>query len=377
LGPEKPQKPVVHFYEAHDLHSELAELKNRLEEGPLPDRPDHTAVVLANTDALIPVLHYLPDGPVNITMGYPLRLSGPAKFLEKLLELVLKFSPERGFLTEGLIELIKTPYVGVSAKTISELKNFGAGLITPEKALELSGSERQKVKGLFEKVIWPLLDVTTLRQLAQAVKGVFEFMRFYSLSPFEKEAMATVVERVLYPLENLVFSDEVLERKELFELFLEMLRRARVPFEGEPLTGLQVMGLLETRLLSFERVMVIDVNEGVLPKVDEINPLLPQMVKRILGLPDYLEEEAIIRYHFERLLNSSKEVHLFWQYCTTPGEVTIEGKKVKSRYVEKLIWEIEKSREKLFEDTDEFKKRFKKSYLRLDPVSITEKTYPE
>jgi len=100
----------------------------------------------------------------------------------------------------------------------------------------------------------------------------------------------------------------------------------------------------------------------VLPAVEEINPLLPQEVRKILGIPDREREEEIIRYHFERFLAGAKRVHLFWQYCTAPGRGEVEAKKIKSRFVEKIIWEIEKRHKKLFEDTP-YRDRFKKAII--------------
>ena len=125
---------------------------------------------------------------------------------------------------------------------------------------------------------------------------------------------------------------------------------ARTPFEGHPLVGLQVLGLLETRLLSFDRVIVIDVNEDIVPAHEELNPLLPEPLKGVLGLAGREREEAIVRYHFERLIACAKEVHLFWQASTQPASTGLEGKKVRSRFIEGLLWQEEKKKGALCED---------------------------
>jgi len=103
-----------------------------------------------------------------------------------------------------------------------------------------------------------------------------------------------------------------------------------VPFDGTPLHGLQVLGLLETRGLSFERVFVLDANEGRLPAIARDDPLLPQPVRRALGLPTHRDRELAARHHFEELAAGSRELHLF---------SVDDGKAEPSRFVERLLWE--------------------------------------
>ncbi|MCK5551784.1 MAG: PD-(D/E)XK nuclease family protein, partial [Deltaproteobacteria bacterium] len=109
----------------------------------------------------------------------------------------------------------------------------------------------------------------------------------------------------------------------------------------------------ETRLLSFDKVVMIDVNEEVVPAQEEVNPLLPEPLKGAVGLAGREREEAIVRYHFERLIHSAKEVHLLWQASTLPTSSGLEGKKVRSRFIEKLLWQQEKTRGTLLGDSVE------------------------
>lgn len=379
VRPEEIHEPELFFFEAHDLHSELKELKRRLPGKITDSRPDRYAVVLLSTGSLIPLTHYLPEGPVNLTMGYPLKLTGLFTFLESLFSLVLRRREARGYRLRDLLEFLKSPYLGDTHALEAKLGEFGAPFITKEKLFELAKDLSKKspelpayLRRLFEEIVRPLEEAETSADLSRALRKIFRFLKpEKNFGVFEKEFLATVLETVLPVLENSLFSRVPMERRGLFRFFEELISSVRIPFEGEPLGGLQVMGLLETRLLSFDEVFFLDVNEGVLPDVEEVNPLVPHGVRAALGLPDRKKDEAILRYHFERLLQAARKVHLFWQFQTTrSGEAGFEGKKIRSRYVEKLIWEIEKREGKLFSESREAH-RLEKSSLEILPEGLS------
>jgi hypothetical protein len=108
------------------------------------------------------------------------------------------------------------------------------------------------------------------------------------------------------------------------------------PFVGEPLKGLQIMGVLETRTLDFEHVILVNVNEGVLPSGKSINSFIPNDLKRAFGLPLYLDKDAIYAYHFYRLLQKAKDVII-----TYDSETDTFGKGEKSRFVTQLQLELQ------------------------------------
>ncbi|MBI3617195.1 MAG: PD-(D/E)XK nuclease family protein, partial [Candidatus Omnitrophica bacterium] len=129
------------------------------------------------------------------------------------------------------------------------------------------------------------------------------------------------------------FRQETFDQEEMFKIFDAKIARELVAFHGSPLKGLQILGLFETRSLNFENVIVLDVNEGVLPKLNIYAPLIPREVMISLNLDQLELEEEIQRYQFMRLLSSAKDVHLIYR----------ESKdREKSRFVEELIWEEQK-----------------------------------
>jgi ATP-dependent helicase/DNAse subunit B len=123
------------------------------------------------------------------------------------------------------------------------------------------------------------------------------------------------------------------KRASLLHLFQKMLLTRTTPFEGTPVKGMQVLGVLETRSLSFDRVFVLDVNEEVLPDTRKEDSLLPFKVREVLGLPTYLDRDQLAAYYFETLWRGAQEVHLFF---------VENDQKEKSRFIEQLLWEKQK-----------------------------------
>ena len=104
--------------------------------------------------------------------------------------------------------------------------------------------------------------------------------------------------------------------KTLYGLYQELLNKETLDFKGEPLKGLQIMGMLESRVLDFETVILVSVNEGIIPAGKTQNSFIPFDVKIENRLPTYKEKDAIYTYHFYRLLQRAKNIHLV--YNTEP-----------------------------------------------------------
>ncbi|MCB0443750.1 MAG: PD-(D/E)XK nuclease family protein, partial [Flavobacterium sp.] len=121
----------------------------------------------------------------------------------------------------------------------------------------------------------------------------------------------------------------------LFLLYKEIIDLAEVSFEGEPLQGLQIMGVLESRVLDFETVIITSMNEGIFPAGKNQNSFIPLDVKREIGLPTFKEKDAIYTYHFYHLLQRAKNIYLLYN---TESEGIDAGEK--SRFITQL--EVEK-----------------------------------
>jgi len=380
----------VHFHEAYDLHAELLQARDILPEG--IERPDRCALVLPDPSALVPALYALPQGmPVNVSLGYPLDRTALFSLIEQLMRLQEGRNEDEAYYYQDYLTLMRHPYVqrlltpsGKEGRIILHLleeksRNYGKPFPSQgelEDLLSLSEDpERDKnflaaeglnleeakefVRELHRHLLTPWEDLNTPVDLAAALRGVvpFLFSPFFGREdslhdhPLENEFIYTLEDRVIPSLEDTLFSEQPMGKRLLFSLLREIVRLARTPFEGHPLVGLQVLGLLETRLLSFEKVVMIDVNEEVVPAQEEVNPLLPEPLKGAIGLAGREREEAIVRYHFERLIHSAREVHLLWQASTLPASSGLEGKRVRSRFIERLLWQQEKRRGTLLGDS--------------------------
>jgi ATP-dependent helicase/nuclease subunit B len=389
-GKDTPASPQLHYYEAYDLHAELLQMQAHIPEG--IQRPDQCALVLPDPSALIPALYSLPSRmPVNVSLGYPLERTALSSLLEQLMRLQEGRGEAGAYYHQDYLTLIRHPYLrrlptpaGKEGRIClhfleEKIRHYGKPFLTQGELVEvLAVSEDEEkdrrflatealdlpevqgfVRELHRQLLGPWEAVETARGLAAAIRGLVRFLfspfvgREDSLydHPLDNEFIYTLEGSVIPSLEDALFAEHPMDQRLLFSLLREVIHMARTPFEGHPLVGLQVLGLLETRLLSFDTVIVIDVNEDIMPAHEEVNPLLPEPLKGALGLQGREREEAIVRYHFERLISSAKEALLLWQASTMPGSGGLEGKRVRSRFVEGLLWEEEKKRGCLLEDS--------------------------
>ena len=156
------------------------------------------------------------------------------------------------------------------------------------------------------------------------------FMESYPLNTKIAQRMFELVDE----FKGASFARERFPQEEIFRIFKNRIEQEMISFQGSPLKGLQILGLFETRSLSFENVIVLNVNEGILPHLKIYEPLIPREVMVKLNLDRLELEEEIQRYQFMRLLSSAKNVHLIYR----------EGAdKEKSRFIEELVWEQEKN----------------------------------
>ncbi|MGE0569001.1 MAG: PD-(D/E)XK nuclease family protein, partial [Bacteroidia bacterium] len=157
----------------------------------------------------------------------------------------------------------------------------------------------------------------------------------HQISVLELEYLSVILESLNRMSETVQSYSHFDTFKSLRQLFYQTVAQASVPFVGEPLLGLQILGVLETRTLDFENIIMVGVNEGVLPAGRSNNSFLPNDLKRYVGLPLYEEKDAIYAYHFYRLLQRAKQVHLIYD-----SETDDFGKGEKSRFITQLQYEL-------------------------------------
>ena len=177
-------------------------------------------------------------------------------------------------------------------------------------------------------------NIKSAGDLAAALQGFVGFMQSHSTMdkyPFNVQ-IALRMQEICDELKTCAFAVEIFEPRDLFKVLEERLSSQMVAFSGSPLRGLQILGLFETRALNFKNVIVVDVNEGLLPSLNIYEPLIPREVMIKLNLDRLELEEEIQRYGFMRLISAAKNVHLIYQQ---------NSDRTRSRFLEELIWEQE------------------------------------
>ncbi len=310
--------------------------------------PGLTAMVLADENLLLPMLYALEESvkDVNITMGLPLRNSLLYTLIESIFDLQQNPATDAAaprFSHRYVVRLFHHPFIrfydqvraeageAVMAGIITAITANNLVYLSKQDMLEIGGADpllevlftpwpernARKIIHYFYEVIDLLREV--YRQHKSAIETEYLYLFYTLLRQFE------------LTLEN---REEQLNPASLRQLLFELIRETKVPFSGEPVSDLQVIGMLETRALDFDRVIMLSVNEGVFPKRKRQNSLIPYDIARETGLPTYEHQEALSAYYFYRLLQRSGEIHLLY-VNTIDGGTGGE----KSRFIQQLEWE--------------------------------------
>lgn len=300
---------------------------------------ENTALVLADESLLPLALNALPAQveSLNITMGYPLKDMPIAGFFGLLFELYLNQKrlgkvAENKFYYKDVERLIQHSFLqkfGAHSKGISRLKKFliafNQSFVSPDQMkgffTATTGFDFGSV--IFEMSQDPVVFVQNCGLLISENKDHFEGFERECLFRFHRlfQQLATLNENYQH-----IQSIEV-----LYGIYSHLLRTEKLSFRGEPLSGLQLMGMLETRVLDFETVILTSANEGILPAGKNENSFVPFDVKKHFELPTYQEKDAIFSYHFYRLIQRAKHVYLFYN-----SEVDAFGAGEKSRFLTQL-----------------------------------------
>ncbi len=304
---------------------------------------DKVAVVLGEENLLVPVLYSLPSsvGALNITMGYSGKNNPSQIFVAKLFKMHTNALSRKGgsyvFYYKDVLDILTHPLVEPYAnaqKLVKIIKENNYTFITHNKILELHPEPSPFFNLLFEK--WENGSVAVLKNISALLITIKE--HFSNDNEEEKIAKAFVygVFKVINKLINYYSKHHHIDNIDtLHAIYKQIIDLAEVSFEGEPLRGLQIMGVLESRVLDFETVIITSMNEGKFPAGKSQNSFIPYDVKRELGLPTFKEKDAIYTYHFYHLLQRAKNIYLIYN---TENDGLDAGER--SRFITQL--EVEK-----------------------------------
>tara|TARA_B110000046_G_scaffold185997_1_gene231173 strand:+ start:12979 stop:15723 length:2745 start_codon:yes stop_codon:yes gene_type:complete len=298
----------------------------------------NTALVLADETLLPITLNSLPKNikAINITMGYPLKDIPTTSLLFSVFQLFvsqekLQKKSVNEFYYKDVIRFFKHQSIYGLISTIddftSEIAKENQTFINEDRLSKFLENQTLEVKNVVLNLFKPF-DV------------VEDFIdRILDLINLLKEDVNTLEKEYLFRFHTVFTQLKTLQKefqyftdlKILSQFFKQLISTESLSFQGEPLKGLQLMGMLETRVLDFENIILASANEGVLPASSQQNSFIPFDVKIEFGLPTYREKDAIFSYHFFRLLQRAKNIFILYN-----TEHDVFGSGEKSRFVTQL-----------------------------------------
>jgi hypothetical protein len=302
------------------------------------DTSPETAIILSDENLLIPVLHSLPEtvNEFNITMGYPVHETPLYSLIGHIIRLQDNSRKyEDGsfkFYGQDVLAILSHPSVNHGYEDefrdfMEEIKNRNLIYIS-----ETWLQEHPVLSSFFTKIRDPggilkyLLNI--LEEIARRSSEQDKQM---------KELENEIIFQLFIRIKRL---DEILQEKKiefqtstLFRLIRKILLNTRIPFNGEPLTGLQIMGVLETRVLDFRNLVLLSMNEGIFPRTPVRHSFIPHNLRFGFNLPTLEHQDAIYSYYFYRLIQRAEKIVLIYN---SKSEGLSSGER--SRFLHQLLF---------------------------------------
>ncbi len=366
-------KPNINFYSSYDVHSQICGVREILKNIDLNEK---TVIVLPQTELAIPLISeisYLVKD-FNLACGYPIGNSSIINLLKDIFDAQLT-KKDTLYYTKNYLKVLKNNLIKnldllnysleifhiviikinallsgeiedekLSNCTFVNLKDIEESKVLYDKifeSLKLSKILKNKedikklISSLHQILFFNWENIFNFKSLAKSIKILLDVLiknKFLEKYPLNLKIIEELY-KMCQDIENCLFAENNFDKEEIFKIFLDIIKDRKIPILGSPLKGLQILGFYETRNLSFDNVIILDLNEGVIPNVKLNFPLIPKDIITFIGIDRVLLEEEIQYYHFKRLISSSKNAHLFF----------IESEeKEKSRFLERILWEKQK-----------------------------------
>lgn len=352
-------------------------------------RLDGTAVILGDENLLVPVLNSLPDGidALNITMGFPLKSIPLASLFEQLFHIHKKGAPS--FYFKDVVNIVSHPFIrplfnenGIdhASEMVDVIHENNLIYISGDRLKSFSKAHLDLINTLFFN--WDTVDsiLKNCSQLIITIKNVLDKNKASNLLSLEYLFRFNVLFNELALLNSKYGHIKTINT--LYDVYKELLNSETLDFQGEPLQGLQIMGMLESRALDFETVIISSVNEGILPSGKSNNSFIPFDVKLENNLPTFKEKDAVYTYHFYRLLQRAKNIYIL--YNTEADQLTggeksrfitqmeLEGiHKIRHQIITPYVPIIEKQLNTISKNEDVIEKLIKVAEKGFSPSSLT------
>lgn len=327
----------------------------------------NTAIILPDEQLLLPTLYSIPntsaDGSaifkdINVTMGYKLNNSSIVDFMNNIFELsknIRRNDNEIAFYHKYVSLILNHKYtLQISQNESKEIqKEIAKNNIFYVPRVNL-------ITNPFFRLIFSAHD--NWKSFSDYLKNILSFLlKFYINRPSDTHDEISVInERLENPVTSIdletafiieyikvlnkldgIINDMNIEVNitTFIKLLKKLIGSISIPFQGEPLKGLQIMGVLETRALDFSNLIILSMNEGIFPMGKKINSFIPYALRKGFGLPTYEHQDSIFAYHFYRLISRAKNIYLLYDSRTDglkTGEVSRYFKQIKHIYPSKF-----------------------------------------
>ena len=312
-----------------------------------------TAVIVLDEKLLNPLLVGIPNNisTLNISMGFPLKDSPVVELFRSLFSLhenVERFRSKRKgalrFYYKDIFDLLHHPYAGYlipdkrnASDFLEDIRHYNRMVVSEDELKKrFAGSN-------YDKLFWYTDDkqifLNRLLILADTLRA-----QFIELTDSDQKDLSVDIELLVYvnnALANLAqvvaHNGDALTLQSLRKLLMDDLRNVRIPFDGEPVRGLQLMGMIETQCLDFKNVIIVSMNEGIFPSGKSQQSYIPFEMRREF-LTTHKDKDAYAAYLFYRLLQRTENMYLL--YNTESDEM---GGGEKSRFILQLQHELKQA----------------------------------
>ena len=278
------------------------------------EHPEETAVVLPDENLLFPMLGAVPESieHVNVTMGYSLSASSGASLFQLLERLQADCRVKDGecsFYHRDVTGLLEHPYIKAACdrESVAELLER----MRTENLIFLPGSGLAGYGGILAEVF---RHIEATSDIPGYLLGIIE-----QLQPFQSDLEREFLfhfHKCIADLSGSGLPLDSMEPRTWYRLLMQYVAMVKIPYEGEPLRGLQIMGPLETRALDFRNVIILSVDEGIFPSRGVSASFIPYNLRMGFGLPTYEQQDAMWAYYFYRGICRAERVWLLYDSRT-------------------------------------------------------------
>ena len=321
--PTEPHIPNISLHSTPSATNQINVACSLLATNTSLQTPNSTAILLADESLMPSLIQQLPNSiqKINITMGYPLSITPIATLINHILTLQTEITNNR----EGIAQFYYKPLISIlshsniqniyptsSAKIIDQITRANYIRITAQELHNIINklNADDKEKQFFITLFTPH---TTTNELIDYLSDIIHQLSQFNFNISTETEFLYQYQQVIHQLKTLISSNSNLVTPNLLRMLIMRLTSSlKVQFKGEPIEGMQIMGLLESRLLDFENIILIGFNDQKVPGNKSVNSIIPYNLRRAYNLPTHEISDAIQAYNFYRTLYHTQNIHLIY-----------------------------------------------------------------